>query len=152
MKAESHDTFFITGRCQVLQSVRDVARGSVDADSGAFSPRGEHGSGDTLASCGISAGSTVFFWLSSFSEEVPDANAFFINDVVPSVQQTPKGISMFLSSLYVLVSSVLLFTELHWVFKHLRRDFCSDCSDRFFTACCVFARKQYWDCVIYTGK
>lgn len=150
MKAESQDTFFITSRCQVLQSVCDVASGSVDADSGAFSLRGEHGSGDTLASCGISEGSTVFFWLSSFSEEAPDANAFFINDIEPSVQQTPKGISTFLSSLYLLVSSDPLTERFTW-FLNIS-DFCSDCSDRFFTACCAFALKQYWDCLIYTGK
>ncbi|XP_070849418.1 uncharacterized protein [Chaetodon trifascialis] len=63
--------------------------------------RGEHGSGNTLDSCGISDGSTVNFWLSSFSEEVPDHREFFTDDVVPSVQQTPKGISVFLSSLYI---------------------------------------------------
>ncbi|XP_026203682.1 uncharacterized protein LOC113153966 [Anabas testudineus] len=63
--------------------------------------RGESGSGNTLESCGISQESTVHFSLSSFSEEVPDPKEFFSDDVVPSVQQTPKGISVFLSSLYV---------------------------------------------------
>ncbi|XP_071375493.1 uncharacterized protein [Centroberyx affinis] len=61
---------------------------------------GEHGSGDTLQSCGISEESTVNFSLSTFADEIPDTKAFFINDVVPSVQQTQKGLSVFLSSLY----------------------------------------------------
>lgn len=68
--------------------------------------RGETGSGNTLESCGISEESTVHFSLSSLSEEVPDSKEFFTDDVVPSVQQTPKGISVFLSSLFVIVSSV----------------------------------------------
>ncbi|XP_031174453.2 uncharacterized protein LOC116063676 isoform X1 [Sander lucioperca] len=64
--------------------------------------KGGHGSGDTLESCGISDGSTVHFSLSTFPEDVSDHNEFFIDDVVPSVQQTPKGISVFLSSLYII--------------------------------------------------
>ncbi|KAI3374835.1 hypothetical protein L3Q82_021373 [Scortum barcoo] len=64
--------------------------------------RGEHGIGDTLQSCGISEGSTVSFFLSSFSDETSHRDTFFINDVVPSVQQTQKGISVLLSSLYVI--------------------------------------------------
>ncbi|KAM8747665.1 uncharacterized protein AB9X84_015607 [Acanthopagrus schlegelii] len=64
--------------------------------------RGEHGSGNTLESCGISDESTVYFSLSTFSEEVLNQEDFFTDDVVPSVQQTPKGISVFLSSLYII--------------------------------------------------
>ncbi len=69
--------------------------------------RGEGGIGDTLQSCGISDGSTVYFSLSSFSEEIPGHQAFFSDDVVPSVQQSKKGISVFLASLYIIVSSFL---------------------------------------------
>lgn len=72
-----------------------------------FFYRGEHGSGNTLESCGISDGSTVYFSLSMFSDDAPDHKLFFIDDVVPAVQQTPKGISVFLSSIYVIVSNVL---------------------------------------------
>ncbi|XP_041849079.1 uncharacterized protein LOC121644894 [Melanotaenia boesemani] len=64
--------------------------------------KGEHSVGDTLQKCGISEGSTVFFTLSSFSEEAPYNNTFYINDVVPSVPQTLKGISVFLSSIYAI--------------------------------------------------
>lgn len=69
--------------------------------------RGECSGGDTLQNCGISEGSTVAFSLCTFSDETPYKETFFINDVVSSVQQTQKGISVFLSSLYALVSSVL---------------------------------------------
>lgn len=65
--------------------------------------RGPHGCGSTLRSCGISEGSTVHFSLSTFPNEKPNRctpHEFFINDVVPSVQQTLKGISVFLSSIY----------------------------------------------------
>ncbi|XP_042356148.1 uncharacterized protein LOC121953239 [Plectropomus leopardus] len=63
---------------------------------------GEHGTGNTLESCGISDESTVHFSLSSFPVEVQDHREFFIDDVCPSVQQTTKGISVFLSSLYII--------------------------------------------------
>ncbi|KAM7383816.1 hypothetical protein PAMA_011264 [Pampus argenteus] len=56
----------------------------------------------TLRSCGISAETTVRFSLSTFAEDVPGSREFFSDDVVPSVQQTLKGISVFLSSLYVI--------------------------------------------------
>ncbi|KAM7379513.1 hypothetical protein PAMP_005059 [Pampus punctatissimus] len=55
---------------------------------------------DTLKSCGVSEGSTVAFSLSSSDEMYMET--FFINDVVPSVQQTQKGISVLLSSLYAI--------------------------------------------------
>ncbi|XP_073347040.1 uncharacterized protein [Pagrus major] len=64
--------------------------------------KGQHCGGDTLQSCGISEGSKVFFSLSTFSDETSYKETFFINDVVPSVQQSQKGISVFLSSLNVL--------------------------------------------------
>ncbi|KAM6989315.1 uncharacterized protein LKV04_009000 [Tautogolabrus adspersus] len=63
--------------------------------------KGAHAGGDTLKSCEISQ-STVYFSLSSFSDDTPHDETFFIDDVVPSVQQTQKGISVLLSSLYVL--------------------------------------------------
>lgn len=68
--------------------------------------RGQHCGGDTLKSCGISEGSTVSFSLSTFSDESPHNETFFINDVAPSVQQTQKGISVFFSSLYAVVSFI----------------------------------------------
>ncbi|XP_028254928.1 uncharacterized protein LOC114431579 [Parambassis ranga] len=64
--------------------------------------KGEGAIGSTLESCGISEESTVNFRLCTFDEEAHAANAFFIDDVVPSVQQTPKGISVLLSSLYII--------------------------------------------------
>ncbi|CAK6983703.1 uncharacterized protein LOC121913673 [Scomber scombrus] len=64
--------------------------------------KGGDGGVNALESCGISEGTIVHFSLSSFAEKVPDTTEFFSNDVVPSVQQTPKGISVFLSSLYVI--------------------------------------------------
>ncbi|XP_044074806.1 uncharacterized protein LOC122886540 [Siniperca chuatsi] len=66
--------------------------------------KAQHCGGDTLQSCGISEGSTVAFSLSTFSDETTCDETFFINDVVPSVQQTLKGISVFLSSLYAVKS------------------------------------------------
>nr|XP_020470594.1 uncharacterized protein LOC109968581 [Monopterus albus] len=62
--------------------------------------KGDTGSGNTLESRGISEESTVHFSLSSFSGDTPDPKEFFTDTVVPSVQQTPKGMSVFLSSLY----------------------------------------------------
>lgn len=72
--------------------------------------RGQHSCGDTLQSCGISQGSTLHFSLSTFPDDTPHNETFFIHDVVPSVQQTQKGISVFLSSLYALVSFISLYT------------------------------------------
>ncbi|XP_068427735.1 uncharacterized protein [Clinocottus analis] len=67
--------------------------------------KGQHYGGDTLQSCGISVGSTVNFSLSTFSDKTSYDETFFINDCVPSVQQTQKGISLFLSSLYAVNKS-----------------------------------------------
>lgn len=65
--------------------------------------------GDTLQKCGISEGSTIAFALSSFTDETPLDETFYINDVVPSVQQSQKGISVFLSSLYAVAVSCFIF-------------------------------------------
>ncbi|XP_028986610.1 uncharacterized protein LOC114843928 [Betta splendens] len=65
---------------------------------------GEHSGADTLQDYGISEGSTLAFSLWTLSDDTPYKETFFINDVVPSVQQTQKGISVFLSSLYALKS------------------------------------------------
>ncbi|CAK6961109.1 uncharacterized protein LOC128373950 [Scomber scombrus] len=67
--------------------------------------KGGDGAGNTLESCGISEETTVHFSLSSFAEEVPDNKEFFSDDVEPSVQQTPKGMGVFFSSLYVILGS-----------------------------------------------
>ncbi|XP_013986856.2 uncharacterized protein isoform X2 [Salmo salar] len=60
--------------------------------------KGEHGG--TLQDRGINEETTVPFSLSSFPDENQNSMEFFLNDVVPSVQQTQKGLSAFLSSLY----------------------------------------------------
>ncbi|XP_060940846.1 uncharacterized protein LOC133018492 isoform X2 [Limanda limanda] len=62
--------------------------------------KGQRDGCDKLESCGISEGSTVAFSLYT-DDGILFNDAFFINDVVPSVQQTQKGSSVFLSSLYV---------------------------------------------------
>ncbi|XP_034089727.1 uncharacterized protein LOC117557863 [Gymnodraco acuticeps] len=64
-----------------------------------------NGGDDTLESCGISEGSTINFSLSSFPHETSYNETFFINDFLPSVPQTQKGISVFLSSLYAVKST-----------------------------------------------
>ncbi|KAM9844539.1 uncharacterized protein ACBR49_011369 [Aulostomus maculatus] len=63
---------------------------------------GQYCSSDTLKSCGLSEGSRVFFSLSTFPDETPQKETFFVDDVVPCVKQTQKGISVLLSSLYVI--------------------------------------------------
>ncbi|XP_035994236.1 uncharacterized protein LOC105940070 [Fundulus heteroclitus] len=57
---------------------------------------------DTLQKCGVSEGSTVCFSLSSFPEEIPHGERFYFNDIVPTVSQTLKGISVFFSSLHTI--------------------------------------------------
>ncbi|XP_026156317.1 uncharacterized protein LOC113126493 [Mastacembelus armatus] len=64
--------------------------------------KGETGSGCTLENYGLSEGSTAHFSLSSFAGDVPDPKEFFHSNVMPCVQQTTKGISVFLSSLFVI--------------------------------------------------
>ncbi|XP_013884435.1 uncharacterized protein LOC106532823 [Austrofundulus limnaeus] len=61
---------------------------------------------DTLQKYGISDGSTVSFALSSFPEDIPHDQTFYTNDVVPSVTQTLKGISVVLSSLHAISDQV----------------------------------------------
>ncbi|XP_064821010.1 uncharacterized protein LOC135539077 [Oncorhynchus masou masou] len=60
------------------------------------------GVGQTLLDCGINEESTVVFSLSSFPDERQDIKEFYFNDVVPSVQQSQKGLSAFFSSLYAI--------------------------------------------------
>ncbi|KAK0143774.1 putative bifunctional E2/E3 enzyme R795 [Merluccius polli] len=64
--------------------------------------RGDHGGCDILEECGISEdrSSTVNFSLSTCHDKPKSNLALFSNDVEPSVQQTTKGQSVFLSSLY----------------------------------------------------
>lgn len=80
----------------------------------------ENASGDTLESCGISEGSTVYFSLSTFPEDIQDQDQdmFFMDDVEPSVQQTAKGLSVFLSSLYIIVSRVYFIDSVMNPFVH----------------------------------
>ena len=109
MKVESQDMFFITSMSELLHCIYSMAfdlNNDTNSDVLIHIFRGGHGSGDTLESCGISDGSTVHFTLSTFPDDIPDHKTFFIDDVVPSVQQTKKGISVFLSSLYIIVSTV----------------------------------------------
>ncbi|XP_023142303.2 uncharacterized protein LOC111579297 isoform X2 [Amphiprion ocellaris] len=63
---------------------------------------GEYSGGDTLQKCGISEGSTVPYALSSFPGETPHDETYYIDDVMPSVQQTKKGMSVFFSSLHAI--------------------------------------------------
>ncbi|KAK7898811.1 hypothetical protein WMY93_019664 [Mugilogobius chulae] len=64
--------------------------------------RGDTGSGNTLLGLGITEGKTLNFSLSSFTEDPCYQSDFFIDDVAPSVQQTKKGMSVFLASLYAI--------------------------------------------------
>ncbi|XP_041823162.1 uncharacterized protein LOC121628243 [Melanotaenia boesemani] len=64
--------------------------------------KGTNEVGISLESCGITETSTVYFSLSTFAEEDQTSKEFFIDDIIPAVQQTPKGISILLSSLYMI--------------------------------------------------
>ena len=70
--------------------------------------RGHHDIGDILEDCGISddKSSTIHFSLSTCHDEPQDNIALFSNDVDPSVKQTTKGQSVFLSSLYSVVRHI----------------------------------------------
>uniref|UniRef100_A0A8C1JMS2 Uncharacterized protein n=2 Tax=Cyprinus carpio TaxID=7962 RepID=A0A8C1JMS2_CYPCA len=57
---------------------------------------------DKLSELGISEDSVLQFFLSSFDNEKPSPSLFFQNDVRPSVKQTQKGLSVFLSTLYAI--------------------------------------------------
>nr|XP_019961982.1 PREDICTED: uncharacterized protein LOC109641850 isoform X1 [Paralichthys olivaceus]XP_019961990.1 PREDICTED: uncharacterized protein LOC109641850 isoform X1 [Paralichthys olivaceus]XP_019961998.1 PREDICTED: uncharacterized protein LOC109641850 isoform X1 [Paralichthys olivaceus] len=63
--------------------------------------KGQRHGFNTLESYGISERSTVAFSLYTDDDNSPSQESFFIDDVVPSVQQTQKGMSVFLSSLYI---------------------------------------------------
>ncbi|XP_072303871.1 uncharacterized protein [Eucyclogobius newberryi] len=64
--------------------------------------RSDTGSGNTLEGLGITEGTTVNFSLSSFTEDYLDPNDLFSDEIIPSVQQTKKGMSVFLASLFVI--------------------------------------------------
>lgn len=64
--------------------------------------RGDAGSSSTLKNLGIIEGTTLNFSLSTFTEELLNPQYFFTDDIAPSVQQTKKGISIFLSSLFAI--------------------------------------------------
>ena len=76
--------------------------------------RGNHSVGEILEDCGISEdrSSTVNFSLSTCHDEPKGNIALFSNDVNLSVSQTTKGRSVFLASLYSVVSHI----ELHKIF------------------------------------
>ncbi|XP_041956466.1 uncharacterized protein LOC121715137 isoform X1 [Alosa sapidissima] len=57
-------------------------------------------SDDPLKDIGINEESLVHFFLSSFNQECPSFDDFFMADIEPSVQQTVKGLSVFFSTLY----------------------------------------------------
>ncbi|XP_059355964.1 uncharacterized protein LOC132095183 [Carassius carassius] len=57
---------------------------------------------DKLSKLGITEDSVLQFSLSSFDNEKPSPSLFFQNDVGPSVKQTEKGLSVFLSTLYAI--------------------------------------------------
>lgn len=59
---------------------------------------GDASSGDILKDIGIKEETTINFALSTFTED----GELFLDDIAPSVQQTRKGISVFLASLYVI--------------------------------------------------
>ncbi len=118
MKVESQHMSFITGNSELSHQALILRHVTFFANTDTihfftfvlscayYICRGQHGVGDTLQSCGVSEGSTVSFSLSTFSDETSHNDTFFINDVVPSVQQTQKGISVLLSSLYAVVSFI----------------------------------------------
>lgn len=66
--------------------------------------RYDTGSGNTLKDLGITEETTLNFSLSSFTDNFVSTMELFTDDIEPSVQQTKKGISFFLSSLYAIES------------------------------------------------
>ena len=80
--------------------------------------RGNHGSSDTLEDLGISEDkrSAVNFYLSTCDDQPPNNITLFSNDVALSVKQTTKGQSVFLSSLYSVVSHIKEYT---FIFKQM---------------------------------
>lgn len=85
------------------QSITSHDKPSLLSHYWCFCRRERGGVGQTLLDCGINEESTVGFSLSSFPDERPDAMEFYFNDVVPSVEQSQKGLSAFFSSLYAIV-------------------------------------------------
>ncbi|XDV30504.1 hypothetical protein PO909_033424 [Leuciscus waleckii] len=71
---------------------------------------------DNLNKIGITEDSVLQFSLSSFDDEKPSPNLFFQNDVKPSVRQTNKGLSVFLSTLYAIIAVV---EGLYFLFREL---------------------------------
>ncbi|KAI2660622.1 putative bifunctional E2/E3 enzyme R795 [Labeo rohita] len=55
---------------------------------------------DKLSELGITEDSVLQFYLSSYDNEKPSPSLLFQTDVRPSVKQTKKGLSVFLSTLY----------------------------------------------------
>lgn len=114
---EFQHTLFITGNdlCQFIQLLRLILL-HTKACYELVAYRGDAGTGNTLEGLGITEGTTAHFSLSSFTEEPLSHNCFFLDDIVPSVQQTKKGISVLLSSLYVIVrhcAFLLIFAVAH---------------------------------------
>ncbi|XP_058643666.1 uncharacterized protein LOC131547244 isoform X5 [Onychostoma macrolepis] len=57
---------------------------------------------DKLSELGITEDSVLQFFLSTFDNEKPSPSLLFQKDVKPSVKQTEKGLSVFLSTLYAI--------------------------------------------------
>ncbi|XP_062304322.1 uncharacterized protein LOC134008805 [Osmerus eperlanus] len=90
-------------KCDTIKDLRLKLAGETGIPAHVLHYRGESGSvGDTLQNCGVTVESTVHFSLTSFPEESQDSMSFCTNDITPSVQQTPKGLSVFFSTLYAI--------------------------------------------------
>ncbi|KAJ8271129.1 hypothetical protein GJAV_G00123070 [Gymnothorax javanicus] len=63
------------------------------------------GYGESLKNLEIDSQSVVHFSLSSFESTYMTDAEFFMNDITPSVQQTRKGMSVFLSTFYIIYKS-----------------------------------------------
>ncbi|XP_030218753.1 uncharacterized protein LOC115548347 isoform X1 [Gadus morhua] len=89
-------------RSDTITNLKDKLSNESGIPAHALHYQGYHSGSDVLLDLGISEdrGSKLNFSLSSFHEEMPDNDAMFSNDVEPSVQQSTKGLSVFLSSLY----------------------------------------------------
>ncbi|XP_026119421.1 uncharacterized protein LOC113098511 [Carassius auratus] len=71
---------------------------------------------DKLNELGITEDSVLQFSLSSFDNEKPNPSLLFQKDVRPSVKQTEKGLSVFLSTLYAIIAVV---EGLYFLFREL---------------------------------
>ncbi|CAB1338992.1 unnamed protein product [Coregonus sp. 'balchen'] len=95
----------LSGESDTLRDLRQRLSGESGIPAHVLHYKSELGGvGQTLLDCGITEESTVGFSLSSFPDERPDTTEFYLNDVVPSVEQTQKGLSAFFSSLYTINS------------------------------------------------